>query len=358
MSPYWLVAVLIIAIAVVMRRKHSRGAVVLGQQMAEGHARDDEHRKRVGDVPSPLQGFEYTLDEQSLIDPVRNETDRIITALCERFTNAPPTERAALRDAIVGDDLYTLLRFACRAAVFAMRERDVAWIRRALAAVALTDVERIDDRDIPMTLGPVHYAAFRVDANVPELFNAAAAMTNGSNAETLRSFARKQKSDGVTASGYYAIDGRGGPGFASAGLERYKASLDLIAIALRLLDVIQRDRYAGDVTVGSNLPPVWFPVAARKDAERLLNRSPAGVTIHASMRDAHEQILMAFLIETTSEEEAKTLERLAGERLALASGRAFLLVVAHSFDGDVASIETPESILRLAAPLRDALRNA
>ncbi|HEX2835268.1 MAG TPA: hypothetical protein VHW00_19800 [Thermoanaerobaculia bacterium] len=294
---YWLVVVLVIAIAV--GRMRSRGALVLGREMAHGQARDDEHRERIGDVPSPMQGLDYGPDEQSLIDPVSNDADRRIGALCERFTNATPDEHEALRDAIHGDEMYALLQFARRASVFAMREQDDASIRRALAAVAMTDAERIDYRDVPMTLGVVHYAAFRIGANVPELFNAAAALANGSNEETIRSFARKQKSGDVTSWGYFAVEGRGGHGFASAGLDRYRPALDLFAIALPLLDIIRRDRYAGDITVGSDLPPVWFPVEVREEAGRMLKRSPGGITIHASMREAQEQILLRDALRET-----------------------------------------------------------
>src|SRR2546423_5363779 len=111
-----------------------------------------------------------TYDDLTLIDPRPVALDDELRQLCARFRSRP----AGLRNTLTTNDFHVLLAFARRAAVFAMRERDAAWIADGLTAVAIVDDERIDARELAPTLGLLQHAAPRTGAAAAPSFPDAA----------------------------------------------------------------------------------------------------------------------------------------------------------------------------------------
>jgi hypothetical protein len=52
-----------------------------------------------------------------------------------------------------------------RAAVFAIREQKADWIVNGLTAIAMIEKERVDFRDVLMTLGLLNHSATRIGEN-------------------------------------------------------------------------------------------------------------------------------------------------------------------------------------------------
>jgi hypothetical protein len=262
-----------------------------------------------------------TYEDLTLLDPRPAPLDDELRRLCAAFRARP----AGIRNSLTADDLYTLLVFARRAAVFAMRERDAAWIADGLTAVALIDDERIDDRgEIARTLGLLHHAAMFIGADAAALFAAAAKQATRSVARAFRQ---------PRFSGYDAT----AAGFVRRDANEYRPAHDLLRTALEIRAMLDRDRYrVDDVVLATALPEVWFDAPPR----------PAGVvTIGARHRDDAQQVAIAFVAEL--DEPPRVADAGDVASVAVVEGNLLCLLVA--------SHETTASLQRFAAPMRHAL---
>ncbi len=369
-----LVLLLAAALVVVALLFRSRRAVVIGAQIAEADARERLHRQQYAHIPSPLPPRKYHAEdgEMTLIDPQVVDLDRELRSICSRANGFSEEERQDFRNGATIDDFYTLLNFARRSSVFALREHNEKWVQVALTAVAMIDAARVDERDLPLTLSLIHHAAERLELRTLQLFDAAAALAEPRTSEIIRSFVRQPLVDKDIQSswGYQEIQGKERTGFVQRGFDEYEPTLDLLSVALAVRDTIARERYQADVTLATELPAVWFPKAARQGAESILARSVAAASVNGSLHpDAHEradaQSLLIFIVETRSEQDAASLHALAASNAAdevatisLHRDRLFALIVARSFEVGVPSFETRESIKRFEGPLRAALEAA
>jgi len=133
--------IVIIGISVLKgRRKKERDKfIVLGAQLARA-SQVEELRKTRGDFGiSPMPGWHYDMwrGETNLVRPVLLPLDSQLVNICNNFSNSDKSERKIIRNSINMDELYTLLIFSKRSAVFAIRERNKEWLIRGLTAVAM-----------------------------------------------------------------------------------------------------------------------------------------------------------------------------------------------------------------------------
>lgn len=369
-----LVLVLAAAFVVVALLVRSRRTVVIGTQIAEADARERLHRQQFAHLPSPLPPRKYHPEdgEMTLIDPQVLDLDRELQSICSRVVGFSADERGEFRNGATIEDFYTLLNFARRSSVFALREHDEQWVQAALTAGAMIDAARVDERDLPLTLSLIHHAADRLELRTLELFDRAAALAEPRTSEIIRSFVRQPPVDkNIQLSwGYQEIEGHARTGFAQRGFDAYEPTRDLLSVALAIRGAIARDRYQGDVTLATQLPSVWFPKAVRQEAESILARSVAAASVNGALHPhAHEradaQSLLIFIVETRSEQDAASLDALAASSppdepatITLHKDLLFALLVARSFEVGVPSYETRESIKRFEGPLRTALEEA
>ena len=261
-----------------------------------------------------------TYDDPTLLDPQRVALDDELRRLCARFRSRP----AGVRNALTTEELYVLLNFARRAAVFAMRERDASWIADGLTAVAIIDDERIDAGELAPALGLLHHATMFIGADAVALFAEAAKHATRSVARAFRapSYAGWEE----TATGFVRRDAN-----------EYRPTHDLLRTALELRAILERDRYrVDDIVLATSLPEVWFDAPPR----------PAGVvTIGARRRDGAEHVAIAFLAELDEPPRISAAGGVAS--VAVVSGKLLCLVIASN--------ETTLSLQRFAAPVRHAL---
>ena len=369
-----LLLILGFAIAVVVTRRRSRRIIVLGTQTAEANARERLHRERFPHLTSPLPELRYdpSRGETTLIDPQLCDLDRELRSICSRVGASTANERRDFRNAATNEDFYTLLEFARRASVFALRDQDRKWIEDALTAVGMVDAARVDERDLPLTLSLIHHAAEGLAVRPLEMFDAAAALGEPRTSDIIRSFVRQSTADKDIESswGYRQIDGPNGAGFVEYDFQPYKPTGDLLGVALAIRQALKHDRYEADVTLATELPSIWFPKAVREQAERILADGVAAASLHGTLRSsehrrADAQMFLVFVVEMSTDGDAATLETLAGSSgianavvLPVHDGQFFALAIARSTEVGVSSYETNESIRRFEGPLRAALQAA
>ena len=321
-------------------RSDGGGEFAIGRECADALAADRHHRERHPGGPSPLDDVAYELGNHDLARFRTSPVDAAVQSVVRSFRDAEPAARQALRASLRMGDLYTLVSFASRAAVRALRDeaRDVA-LDGALA-VAAVDVRRVDWRDPLRALGLLSYSVRRLGGVPGELF---AAPKKLAQPEVVRMFERfdDPESDDADLSswGYLEIETAEGPGFVECSFEPYSPQTDLVGLALRLADAIDADRYGvRSITAAVGLPDVWLPGATARDAQPVLGRLRGCVSLNARLaEDAHgradAQQFTVFLAEAHSDRDAERLQTwaaVAGSHavLPLSRGRIVCIAVA------------------------------
>jgi hypothetical protein len=336
----------------------------------------EERRKasgKAGASPMPALRREARREELGLVRPKPDAYDAALAELCKRYAKSDAATRAAMRRAIDAKDLYALAGFGSRAAVFGLRERSVERIADGLTAIAMVEVERVDFRDVLMTLALLHHCALRVGAGPAKLFRDAAALAEPGTARLMLDFlksAPKNKSL-RDAWGLVEVETEAGVGFIHWGSEKYAATYDLKKVAVETADLFAADRYEHILlSVASDLPPYWLESKDNSALERAMRSARAGARVHASFGKGGNgaldpYMLIAFFVELSSESAARELLEVANRRnprpddfamIALREGRLFCLVVARSTEVGVEPVETAESIRRFSAPLSEIMR--
>lgn len=236
--------------------------VVLGTQMAAAMEVEQRHQA-FSHGPSPLAGISYdsAAGDFGLFRFVESPTDQRVNVVVGTAWASQDTAFALTRNALTQDDMYTLLNFARRCALAALRDQSSIHVVNAIRAMVLVDPERIDWRDAAVAAGLMAYAAHSLGERMRSLVSDVAARAEPSMAEILASHA-KAPSKGLAVGGYREVRTSQGVGLTSDYGNRYEPSVDLLAHAERIIQFIERDRYrVSDVTTGADLPAVWLPAA-------------------------------------------------------------------------------------------------
>jgi len=365
------IAAILIVVVVLLRARKNK-PYVLGEEYAKAVALEQQ-RKQSGDgrkSPMPAGEYDQWRGEDGLINPVKNSLDSELGALCQKFAKSDAQARADMRTSISMDEFYTLLTFSQRAAVFAMRERDVNWVNNGLTAIAMIEAKRTDARDILMALSLLYHSAKRIGANADQLFRDTAKLSEPSVATLLTGFVdRPADEKDIRASwGFDEVETSGGLGFIGWGNEAYQPTGDLKRVAIEIADLVAKDKYrASSVEVASELPAVWLKSAENPSVESVLKKVRAGASIHGNLRPNEHptyksQVLMIFLVEMDDERAAQELQEMSRKKkpanysmVGVSNGKLFCLVIGESFEQGVAAFETPETLPRFAKGITEIL---
>jgi len=319
--------------------------------------------------PMPEQRYDPDRDDLSLLKPVRHPLDARLAALCKRYARSDDQKRAAMRAAIRARELDTLLEFAHRAAVFAIREREAAWAIDGLTAVTMIEAERAADwRDTLMALGLLHHAATRAGLKADRLFRQMRALAEPGTAALLDDLRTRPRGDKhLGAWGYQEVETDAGRGLVE-GAFGVKPKLNLIAIASEIAAHLKTERYrTPSVEAGESVVRVRLESRNNVALNEALRASRTDVLIAAESRriKGRQSYLLVSVHEMKSKAAARRLLEIALKKkfdpaseckVELVEGRLFCLIIAQPAWSDVPAYETPESLARFAAPIGDILR--
>jgi hypothetical protein len=243
-----------------------------------------------------------------------------------------------------------LLTFAHRVTVRALRGQTDQLSRGWLA---LVDLERVDWRYAAVATGLLSCAAARTNTLCPP--DLALAVASPATAKLLRQYSKADPS-GPTVGGYREVTTREGPSLVEDYGHAYEPTVDLLAVAESLAEVIESDRYQlTGITTGSEIASVWLPA---QDAETEQARKNVGACLSVSAAPRGEaaavfpaQTFLAYVAECATPENASRLANAAQQpassevaELAVSHGRFCVVVIARSTVKGVAPLESTSSI--------------
>jgi hypothetical protein len=351
------------------RAEHEHGEpLALGAQMAAALAAEARHQAEAPDR-SPLAGIGYdpTRGELNLLDFAEVSQDDAIDGFVDTFAAADPDERMQLRSSLTMDDFYTVLVYARRAAVRAMRSADSRLALRAVIALAVIDLDRIDWRDLAWQVGILRYAFGRIGADTAEAFEQATALAAGQTARFLGSVERRSAAS-LSDWGYREIQTDAGAGFIEDDGRPYQPRSDLVGRARAVAAVLNDGTWRlGEPAVGSDLPAVWLRAGLADDLEPATRSITGCVKLQGSLIDqtspgAPAQYMLVFLAETSHPRAATIIASAAGPSsgssfaaLGIAAGPLCAVVIARSVVRGTPSVETRVSLQRFRQALVKAL---
>jgi hypothetical protein len=251
---------------------------------------------------------------------------------------------------------YTLITYARRCVLRALRTGDPAAALSAFEALSVVEMDRVDPRDLAVAASLVSYGARRVELDPRLVLDGPARRAEPAVADLLHGAATGAAGSG----GYHELRTRTGPVLISAG-GPVAGAVALLKTALAIAAAVEDDGRYGVTTVATelNLPAVWLaetpPVAA---ARRTLKRV---VSIMADPPDSGAHFLLTFLVEADTEDNATTIaegvrrDREGAVLLAVAAGKRVAVVIARSAVLGVPPIEDDRSLARLTEPVTAAL---
>ena len=355
-----------------LRNREGNQPVILGQQLADAMEKE-KARVSQNSANSPLLSIAYTRNrgEWDLLNPTQVELDETLRKLCSSFATMPTTERAEFRGAVSMHEFYTLLSFAKRSCVFALRSGNQDLLRSGLTAVAMIEADRTDFRDILMTLALLHHSASRLGMDAGAEFTSAAKIAEPATSELITGFAsRDSQSQNLRSSwGYVEVGADAEVGFAQWGFAPYSPQTDLLQVAKRIASTIEKDSYIVDsIELATELPPIWLESPTDKSHIPLIEIALGGVTISCRLEkgkhpNPDSQQFTIFLIELDSAASAKHLQQMSEAKkpsdysmMGFASNGVFALLVSRSFVEGTDSFETKASLVRFQEPINLALQ--
>lgn len=312
------VSILFILVVVILRVRKNQ-TYVIGEEYAKAVAVEQQRKRNVSGRKSPMPATQYdsSRDEESLINPTKNSLDAELVGLSQRFAKSDAHARAEMRASISMDEFYTLLTFANRSAVFALREKNVEWINNALAAIAIIEAKRTDPRDILMPLSLLYHSAKRIGANPDQLFRDAGKLSEPDVATLLTGYVERppEDKDLRSAWGYDEVETEGGVGFIRWENKKYQPAADLKKVIIEIANLVAKDKYQpSSVEVASELPAVWLRPKENPSVPSVLEKVRAGASILAGLRPNEHpsyksQMLMIFF---GGDARSRDGERIAG----------------------------------------------
>ena len=372
-----LLAIALIAAAVYFLNRNRNGngdsSIVLGQEMADAMKNEKvRSRKNLGSVsPFPEGQYLVTRGEWGLINPKPVEMDETLRELSASFLNMSSEQRDEFRGAVSLDEFYTLLEFARRSSVFAVREDNSELIGNGLVAIAMIEAKRTDFRDILVALSLLHHSASKIGMDVRSEFAKAAAIAEPDTAKMIADFSNRPTDRKCLQSswGFCEVNSRAEFGFVRSGFREYNPRSDLLGIACRIATVFEEDCYiVTGIEQATELPPFWLETPTDKNLTPILKRALGGVTITSQLEDkkhpdAESQQFTLFLVDLDSPDSANQLLRISKEKqpenfnmIGFASGKIFALLIARTFVDGTDSFEDKKSLSRFHDPIDQVIR--
>ena len=355
--------------------KSDSRTVVIGAEFARAAEADRVWRsQRPPGHESPI-GSQYDAwkGEMDLLRFSESELDSSIDQLVSIYRVSPPDQRSELGDMLSMDDCYTLLTFARRSTVRAIRSQDLSVAVDGLAAVAMVDPQRVDRRDILQTVGVLYFALSRLaEEDAPKVFREVASLSDSARTSNIAGFP-DQYGPHYTISdwGYLAVDTPEGLGLVEASIEAYDPTVDLLGAGLGIEAALDRDVYHASLALRTPLPAFWIGASAdMPERPPAVDTIRACLTVNGRLRPdvgppSDTQQMTVFVCEARHRDDAERLAESATQKAAsadhvgfgFADGPILAVVVARSWVEGTSGYETQASIERFREPFMAAVRS-
>jgi hypothetical protein len=363
-------------VAAQRREKKAAPGVVLGTEMAKA-LEAEQKRKQAGineKSPLPATQYDFWRGEMYLVNPAPSQLDAKLSEVCQSFARSDAKQRTAMRASLSMDDFYTLLTYSKRSAVFALREHRAEHAVNGLNALAMIELERIDFRDLIVSLGLLHHVANRIGQNAEQLLRSTADLAEPNVARLINQFIQRPANEKNLRqlAGYEEVQTKNGIGLANWQFGVYQPNSPLSQVATEIADLLATDKYQPHwvtLATGPVIPPVWLRSATSNQVdEGLLRAVRGGASVSAKPRPAgaaksEYQMLNVFLAETTDADTAQKLLALSQQkspadfvRLGVAEQNLFCLVVSSSALQGEKPLDTADGLNRFSKGIADILR--
>ncbi len=317
----------------------------------------------------PTGSYDPWLGQSNLYDPVALPLDAKISRSLQAYRDGSGPMRQELRRSIDQTTGYTLLTFARRSAVFAMRQASAEILADGLAACAVLDDERVDERDILVALAMLVHAAPRTGRHADEAMRQAAELASPSIARLIEGSVGRSavEQDLRDAWGLVEVTAPDGIGLLQWGFRPWMPTLDVTGAAVKIVAAISAGDYqADDPTLAVELPEIWLSEARDPALGAILGSARGSALVHGRLRPAtsehHEsQQLSIWVVEAPDASSAAQLHAMAAHArpetatLGVSVAALFALAIGRSFVMGVPSFETTTRLARFEPGLRDAL---
>jgi hypothetical protein len=271
-----------------------------------------------------------------------------------RWVEAPELDAAVQQSPGDADDA-TLLVYAGRCALAAVRTRDAAWVERAFDALSAV---RGEQENLVEVATLVAHAAGALGVATPP--------------GGMGGLVGELMADGVDLVddiGYRELDTPAGRVFVEDESGPFAPEADLVGVAYRVAEMLESDRYSvASVGIGQTLHPIWVLDAVNPDASAATGKVTGCVHVSAAAGDCE---LSVFVAEASSHEDAESIGGAADRvdhprhpQLGVFAGRLCAILYAGTFDPSDPSdpsdpVEEDKSTLdRFRGPLLEILRAA
>jgi len=312
----------------------------------------------------PLCSVRYPAAADCLWRWVEASADAAVSAFVADYLRQDAAGRRTLRAALGPDELETLVTFARRRALAAIRTGDPAEALAAFDAVSAVDLTRIDWRDVWVAAALTTYAVRWTGREPAEAVRGAAGRADPEVAALLTDVTADPV-DLADECGYRVWETPVGRVLVDDDGEAYAPTADLVGQASQTAALLERDRYRVDrVTVATTLPDRWLHDAARvrPALRRLTGCAQVDAVPAAPAVPGGSHFLLVFLAEAADGIDAATIAEAAASNsrrdtaeLGVAVGRHCAVIVAGSPVVGLPAIEDPASLARFAPQLTTVL---
>ncbi len=347
-------------------------AYVLGEELRSATEKEKRWEEQQGGHHPRVIDGEYSFEDGdlNLLAPAQSDVDGEVRALCQRFAKSSATERTAISNSLSMDEFYVLIGFGKRAAVFGLRREETEIVRDGVIALAMIERERVDYRDILVSLSLLYHCATKLSDDPNAMFAKVATLAQPDVAELFLVFVNgSPEHRSIRASwGYDEVETKHGRGFIGWRFAKYEPKADLARIAIEISELVSNDKYIADnIEIASELPPVWLSAANDPEVSRVLSTVRGGASVAGSLRSGehpehHSQQFSVFLVETVDPADAQTLVRASAInakdhfKIGVGEGSLFCLIVARSVVVGVEAFESQESLMRFSGGISEILK--
>jgi hypothetical protein len=255
---------------------------------------------------SPLVGVRYPVAAMSLWRWWDAPEDDVVTAMLARCAKADQAERTALRDTLTVEDFFTLVTYAQRCVLAALRAQDAERVAQGWAALALIDLDRCaDPRDVWMAARLVRYATDRIAADPEAATRQALDQAHPDTAELLAEIMADEEPDLTQDCGMREVHTAGGPILVDDDDDPYLPNADLVEIALRLTAVLAEHGYThAGITVATAIGQHWLADVMTGPVRIATSALTGCVSVHADPADDRSNALLVFVGEAATPDDA------------------------------------------------------